>query len=79
VLSEHWVAVSTAATSGRAAISPTWRRATGLFGLAWFVLFAAGGIALQGEPLPYDTPIGEARDFSPITERATFGATTSPV
>jgi hypothetical protein len=63
VLSEHWVAVSTAATSGRAAISPTWRRATGLFGLAWFVLFAAGGIALQGEPLPYDTPIGEARDF----------------
>jgi hypothetical protein len=36
---------------------------TGFFGVAWFVLFAIGGIALQGEPLPYDTPIDEAREF----------------
>lgn len=47
------------------AAAPTlaWQRATGLFGIAWFVLFVLGGIVLQGEPLPYDTPIGEARDF----------------
>jgi hypothetical protein len=43
--------------------TPTWQRATGLFGVAWFVLFVLGGIVLQGEPLPFDTPIGEARDF----------------
>jgi hypothetical protein len=41
----------------------SWQRLTGIFGLAWFALFVLGGIALQGEPLPYDTPIGEARDF----------------
>lgn len=42
---------------------PTWQRVTGLFGIGWFALFVLGGIVLQGEPLPYDTPIGEARDF----------------
>jgi hypothetical protein len=47
----------------RAAAPPTWQRVTGYFGLAWIVLFAVGGIALQGEPLPYDSPIDEARDF----------------
>jgi hypothetical protein len=40
-----------------------WRRVTGLFGLAWIVLFAVGGIALQGQPPAYDAPIGETRDF----------------
>jgi len=34
-----------------------------VFGPAWIVLFAVGGIALQGEPLAYDAPVGEARDF----------------
>jgi hypothetical protein len=36
---------------------------TGVFGLAWIVLFALGGIALQGRPPAYDAPIGETRDF----------------
>jgi hypothetical protein len=40
-----------------------WQRITGVFGLAWIVLFAIGGIALQGQPPPYDAPIGEVRDF----------------
>jgi hypothetical protein len=40
-----------------------WRRITGGFGLAWIVLFALGGIALQGQPPAYDAPIGEVRDF----------------
>ena len=40
-----------------------WRRSTGAFGLAWIVLFALGGIALQGQPPAYDAPIGETRDF----------------
>src|SRR5215207_3558262 len=39
------------------------RRITGVFGLAWIVLFALGGIALQGQPPAYDAPIGETRDF----------------
>jgi hypothetical protein len=52
-----------AAASTLAAATPTWRRMTGVFGLAWIVLFAVGGIALQGEPLAYDAPVSEARDF----------------
>jgi hypothetical protein len=40
-----------------------WQRITGLCGLAWIVLFAVGGIALQGQPPAYDAPIGEIRDF----------------
>jgi hypothetical protein len=40
-----------------------WQRISGVFGLAWIGLFVLGGIALQGEPLAYDAPIGEARDF----------------
>jgi hypothetical protein len=40
-----------------------WQRTTGAFGLAWIVLFAVGGIALQGQPPAYDAPIGETRDF----------------
>jgi hypothetical protein len=40
-----------------------WQRITGLFGLAWIVLFAVGGIALQGQPPAYNAPIGEIRDF----------------
>jgi hypothetical protein len=51
------------AASSDAAPAPTWQRVTGLFGVAWFVLFAIGGIALQGKPPPYDTSIAEARDF----------------
>jgi hypothetical protein len=40
-----------------------WPRVAGMLGLAWFVLFAVGGIALQGEPPAYDSPISEIRDF----------------
>jgi hypothetical protein len=40
-----------------------WRRITGVFGLAWILLFALGGIALQGRPPAYDAPIGETREF----------------
>jgi hypothetical protein len=40
-----------------------WQRITGVFGLAWIVLFAVGGIALQGQPPAYDAPIAEIRDF----------------
>jgi hypothetical protein len=40
-----------------------WQRVTGVFGLAWIVLFVVGGIALQGQPPAYDAPIGETRDF----------------
>jgi hypothetical protein len=40
-----------------------WQRITGVFGLAWIVLFAVGGIVLQGQPPAYDAPIGEVRDF----------------
>jgi Domain of unknown function (DUF4386) len=57
---DSWL--STAQTRALSAALP-WQRATGLFGLAWFVLFVLGGIALQGQPLAYDTPIDEARDF----------------
>jgi hypothetical protein len=45
------------------AANSQWRRTTGAFGLAWIVLFALGGIALQGQPPAYDAPIGETRDF----------------
>jgi hypothetical protein len=38
-------------------------RVGGMFGLAWFVFFAVGGIALQGEPPAFDSPISEIRDF----------------
>jgi hypothetical protein len=38
-------------------------RVAGVLGLAWFVVFAIGGIALQGEPPAYDAPIPEIRDF----------------
>jgi hypothetical protein len=40
-----------------------WQRITGVFGLAWIVLFALGGIALQGQPPAYDASIGEMRAF----------------
>lgn len=53
--------------SSQAPLAPTrrfqWPRITGAFGLAWIVLFALGGIALQGQPPAYDAPIGETRDF----------------
>jgi hypothetical protein len=45
------------------AVAWQWQRITGAFGLAWIVLFALGGIALQGQPPAYDAPIGEIRDF----------------
>jgi hypothetical protein len=45
------------------AVAWRWQRITGAFGLAWIVLFAVGGIALQGQPPAYDAPIGETRDF----------------
>lgn len=38
-------------------------RVTGILGLAWFALFAAGTIVLQGEPPGFDQPIGEVREF----------------
>jgi hypothetical protein len=38
-------------------------RVAGVLGVAWFVVFAIGGIALQGEPPAYDAPIPEIRDF----------------
>jgi hypothetical protein len=54
-------------STSQARVAPTgrfqWQRITGLFGLAWIVLFAVGGIALQGQPPAYDAPIGETRDF----------------
>src|SRR5262245_23604848 len=40
-----------------------WQRITGAFGLAWIVLFALGGIAMQGQPPAYDASIGETRAF----------------
>jgi hypothetical protein len=40
-----------------------WQRTTGAFGIGWIVLFALGGIALQGQPPAYDAPINEVRDF----------------
>jgi hypothetical protein len=43
--------------------TPSWIRLAGLCGLTWFVLFAVGGIILQGEPPAYDEPIAEARQF----------------
>jgi hypothetical protein len=43
--------------------TPSWTRLAGLCGLGWFVLFAIGGIILQGEPPAYDEPIAEAREF----------------
>jgi hypothetical protein len=42
---------------------PSWTRLAGGCGLAWFVLFAVGGIILQGEPPAYDQPIAEVRQF----------------
>jgi hypothetical protein len=54
-------------TTSRAPRAPTarfqWQRITGVFGLAWIVLFALGGIALQGLPPAYDAPIGQTRAF----------------
>jgi hypothetical protein len=47
-----------------AVAASTRRRTTRIFDLAWIVLFAVGGMAVQGEPLAYDAPVGEARDFS---------------
>jgi hypothetical protein len=41
----------------------SWRRLAGVCGLGWFVLFAVGGIILQGEPPAYDQPIAEVRQF----------------
>ena len=40
-----------------------WWRLAGLFGLGWFVLFAVGGIVLQGEPPAYDASVAEVRRF----------------
>jgi hypothetical protein len=40
-----------------------WQRIIGVLGLGWIVLFAIGGIALQGQPPAYDAPIDETRDF----------------
>jgi hypothetical protein len=42
---------------------PSWTRLAGVCGLGWFVLFAVGGIILQGEPPAYDQPIAEVRQF----------------
>ncbi|MGH3503277.1 MAG: hypothetical protein ACRDQA_20635 [Nocardioidaceae bacterium] len=39
------------------------RRLTGLFGIAFVVLFAVGAIALQGSPTPYDAALTETRSF----------------
>jgi hypothetical protein len=54
-------------TTSRAMRAPIasfqWQRITGVFGLAWIVLFALGGIALQGQPPAYDASIGEMRAF----------------
>jgi hypothetical protein len=44
-------------------IAAGWWRATGLFGIAWLVLFAIGGIVLQGEPPAYDQSVNVTRDF----------------
>jgi hypothetical protein len=41
----------------------SWTRLAGVCGLGWFVLFAVGGIILQGEPPAYDQPIAEVRQF----------------
>jgi hypothetical protein len=41
----------------------SWTRLAGVCGLGWFLLFAVGGIILQGEPPAYDEPIAEARRF----------------
>jgi len=54
---------STAQAAAAPAARFKWQRITGFFGLGWIVLFALGGIALQGQPPPYDAPIGETRDF----------------
>jgi hypothetical protein len=54
---------STAQQPAVAAAGLRWHRISGAFGLAWIVLFAVGGIALQGQPPAYDAPIGETRDF----------------
>jgi hypothetical protein len=43
--------------------APNWTRVAGVCGLGWFLLFAVGGIILQGEPPAYDQPIAEARQF----------------
>jgi hypothetical protein len=55
------------ASTAQQAVAPAARsrgqRITGAFGLAWIVLFAVGGIALQGQPPAYDAPIGETREF----------------
>jgi hypothetical protein len=55
--------VSTTLASKAPSTGINWLRVTGAFGLAWIVLFAIGGIALQGQPPAYDAPIGETRDF----------------
>lgn len=43
--------------------SSNWWKATGWFGVAWFVLFLIGGIIIQGEPPAYDQPVATIRDF----------------
>jgi hypothetical protein len=40
-----------------------WWRLAGVLGLAWFVLFFVGGVVLHGEPLAYDAPLQQARDY----------------
>jgi hypothetical protein len=47
----------------RAGRTRSWTRLAGICGLGWFLLFAVGGIILQGEPPAYDEPIAEARQF----------------
>jgi hypothetical protein len=54
---------STSQTPEAATTRFQWETITGAFGLAWIVLFAVGGILLQGQPPAYDAPIHEARDF----------------
>jgi len=56
------------ARAGASRSTVGWWRATGLFGIAWLVLFAIGGIVLQGEPPAYDQPVDVTRDF--FTARA---------
>lgn len=43
--------------------SPPWWRLGGISGIAWFILFIIGGVALQGEPPAFDKPIGKVLAF----------------
>ena len=49
--------------TSRAGEAIGWIRLTGLFGIAWFVAFAIGGIVLQGEPPAYNDAIAENREY----------------